>query len=80
MVSLLRKKIFKFKFRSSKAHGCYNISIKLINICSESLYVPLRIIFEQSLEEGKFSEIWKKVNVVPIHGKKIISFKKLLSN
>ena len=48
-----------------KAHGCDNISTKMIKICSESLTVPLRIIFEQSLKEGRFPEIWKKANIVP---------------
>ena len=37
----------------NKAHGCDNISIK--------------IIFEHSLKKGKFPEIWKKANVVPVH-------------
>ena len=51
----------------NKAHGCYNISIKMIKICSQSLTLPLKIIFEHSLKKGKFSEIWKKANVVPVH-------------
>ena len=38
------------------------ISTKIIKICGESLPVPLRIVFEQ--KEGKFSEIWRKANVV----------------
>ena len=50
-----------------KAHGCDNISIKVIKICSESLTVPLKIIIEQSLKQDRFLEIWKKGNVVPIH-------------
>ena len=53
----------------AKAHGCDNISIKIIKICSESLTVPLRIIFEQSLKEGRFLEIWTKANIVPVHKK-----------
>ena len=35
---------------SSKAHGWDNISIKMIKICGESITVPLKIIFEQSLK------------------------------
>ena len=53
----------------AKAHDCDNISIKMIKICSESLTVPLKIIFEQSLKEGRFPAIWKKANVVPVHKK-----------
>ena len=54
---------------SSKAHGWGNISIKMIKICGESITVPLKIIFEQSLKENKFPEVWKKANIVPAHKK-----------
>ena len=53
----------------NKAHGCDNISIKMINICAQSLVLPLKIIFEHSLKKGKFPEIWKKANIVPVHKK-----------
>ena len=33
----------------NKAHGCDNISIKMINICSQSLTLPLKVIFEHSV-------------------------------
>ena len=49
----------------NKAHGCDNISIKMIKICSQSL----KIIFEHSLKKGKFPKIRKKTNVVPFHKK-----------
>ena len=41
----------------------------MIKICSESVTIPLKIIFEESLQKGIFPEIWKKANVVPIHKK-----------
>ena len=41
----------------AKAHGCDYISIKVFKICSESLTVPLKITFEQSLKEGRLPEI-----------------------
>ena len=50
-----------------KAHGCDNISIKMIKICSLSLTLPLKIIFEHSLKKDKFPEICKNANVVPVH-------------
>ena len=53
----------------NKAHGCDNISIKMIKICSQSLILPLKIIFEHSLKKGKFLEKLKKANVVPVHKK-----------
>ena len=43
--------------------------IKMIKICSQSLVLPLKIIFEHSLKKGKFPEIWKKANVVLVHKK-----------
>ena len=49
------------------AHGYDNISIRMIKICSQSLTLPLKIIFEHSIKKGKFPEIWKKANVVPAH-------------
>ena len=54
---------------SSKSHGCDNISIKMIKICSEPVTVPLKIIYEESLKKGIFLEIWKKANAVPMHKK-----------
>ena len=41
----------------------------MIKICSQSLILPLKIIFEHSLKKGKFPEIGKKANIVPIHKK-----------
>ena len=44
----------------NKAYGCDNRSIKIIKIFSQSLTLPLKIIFEHSLKKGKFPEIWKR--------------------
>ena len=52
---------------STKAHGYDNLSIRMIKMCSESITLPLKIIFQESLKKGKFPEIWKKANVVPVH-------------
>ena len=49
----------------------------MIKICSESLTVPLRIIFEQSLKEGQFPRTWKKANIVAVRE---IEDKNLLKN
>ena len=51
----------------NKAHGFNNIYIKMIKIFSQSLTLPLKIIFKHSIKKGKFPEIWKKANVVPVH-------------
>ena len=54
---------------SSKAHGYDNLSIKMIKLYEESIVIPLKIIFEESLKCGVFPEVWKKANVVPVHKK-----------
>ena len=41
----------------------------MIKFCEESITIPLKIIFEESLKCGVFPEIWKKANVVPVHRK-----------
>ena len=53
----------------NKAHGCDNISIKMIEICSQSLILPLKTIFEHSLKKDKSPEIWKKPNLISVHKK-----------
>ena len=53
----------------AKAHGLDNISIKMIKICNDSITKPLKLIFEQSLKQGEFPNLWKKANVVPSHKK-----------
>ena len=41
----------------------------MIKICSQSLILPSKIIFEHSLKNGKFPKIRKKANVVLMHKK-----------
>ena len=53
----------------AKVHGCHNLSIKIIQICNDVITIPLKLIFDQSLTNGKFPEIWKVANVVPVHKK-----------
>ena len=53
----------------NKAHGCDNISIKMIQICGESIALPLKLLFETALKEKKFPDIWKLANMVPVHKK-----------
>ena len=45
---------------STKSHGYDNISIKMIKICSESVAIPLKIIFEESLKREYFQKYGKK--------------------
>ena len=62
-----------------KAHCCDNTSIEMIKICSQSLILLLKTIFEHSIKKGKFPEEWKKANVVPEKKKRQNVGKKLSS-
>ena len=42
---------------------------KPLPICSESVTIPLKIIFEESLKKGIFPQIKKKAIVVPVYKK-----------
>ena len=54
---------------SNKAHGWDSLSTWIIRLCDAEIVMPLCQIYEKCLTTGKFSEIWKKVNVLPIHKK-----------
>ena len=48
----------------------------MIQICGESIALPLKLLFQTALKEKIFPDIWKLTNVVPVHKKE----KKLLEN
>ena len=50
----------------NKAHGCDDISIRLLKICDSSIVRPLSIIFNNCLQRS-FPNNRKKSSVVPIH-------------
>ena len=41
----------------------------MIKMCSESITLSLKAIFQKSLKKGKFPEIWTKANVIPVNKK-----------
>ena len=45
------------------------ISQKMIQICGESIALPLKLLFETALSEKKFPNIWKLAKIVPVHKK-----------
>ena len=49
----------------------------MIKICNESVTLPLKIIFEESLKKGIFQYIWKKDKIILEHKKED---KTLISN
>ena len=61
---------------SKKAHGCADLSIAKLKICDLAIVEPLSLIYEKCLESGKYSSLWKKANVLPIHKKESRQLKK----
>ena len=53
----------------NKAHGHVNISIKMIQLCGDSIIPPLKTIFESSIKSSHFPDSWKKGSIIPIHKK-----------
>ena len=53
----------------NKAHGHYEISVKMLKLCAPSICKPLTFFFENSLASGEFPNVWKKSNIVPVHKK-----------
>ena len=57
------------KLNPNKAHGHDGISIRMIQISSDSIAKPLYLIFKNCLEASTFPAIWKKGNIIPVHKK-----------
>ena len=50
-----------------KAHGPDNISGGMIELCEVIISLPLSINFNNFINTGIFSAIWKSANVTPVH-------------
>ena len=53
----------------NKAHGHDGLSIRMLQMGSDSISRPFSIIFWNCLKAGYFPIAWKKANVVPVHKK-----------
>ena len=53
----------------NKSHGHDNFSIRMIQICGDSIIPPLILLFESSIQSGNFPDSWKKGNITPVHKK-----------
>ena len=53
----------------NKAHGHDMLSIEMIKLYGNSIWIPLSIIFNDCLKEGNFPSDWEKAHVVPVHKK-----------
>ena len=52
---------------ANKIRGPDNISGEMIELCEDSIAFPLSINFNNIINTGIFSAIWKSANVTPIH-------------
>ena len=70
-VSITEDKIVNIirKLNSNKAHGCDNMSIRMLKICDTTIAEPLKLIYEKCLDTGRYPRLWKKAIIVPAHKK-----------
>ena len=54
----------------NKAHGHDDISRRMLKICDDAIVDPLKILFENSVDQAVFPSPWKKANMIPVHKKK----------
>ena len=66
--------------KPTKAHGADNISIRMIQLCGDSITLPLTLIFKFSLSNGIFPATWKMANIIPVHKKRKKYSEKLQTN
>ena len=55
--------------KPTKAHGADDISIRMIQLCGDSITLPLTLIIKFSLMSGTFPDTWKMANIIPVHKK-----------
>ena len=57
------------RLQMDKAQGPDDIHPAVLKNCAEIISLPLTLIYEKSLQEGKLPTDWKKANVTPIYKK-----------
>ena len=67
----MNKKIINIirSLNEDKAHGHDNISIRITKIFDTVIVEPLSIIFNNCINQSMFPDIWKRLNICPIHKK-----------
>ena len=53
----------------NKASGFDGISGQMLLLCDDSVVLPVKLIFQNILEEPIYPDIWKLANVTPTHKK-----------
>ena len=41
----------------------------MIKICDKSLLTPLILLFENSIKDSYYPDMWKRSNIIPVHKK-----------
>ena len=41
----------------------------MLKLCAHECSIPLKMLYDMSLETGHYPALWKRANVVPIHKK-----------
>ena len=62
--------------KPTKAHDADDISIRMIQLCDDSVTLPLTLIFKFFLMNGTFRDTWKMTNIIPVHKKEEINIVK----
>ena len=57
------------KFNSKKSSGPDEISIRMLQLCPQSMSTILYFLYANILESGHFPNSWKIANVQPVHKK-----------
>ena len=70
-ISVTEDKIVKIirKLNSNKAHGCDNMSVRMLKICDTAIAGPLKLIYEKCLDTGRYPCLWNKAIIVPARKK-----------
>ena len=66
--------------KPTKTHGADDISVRMIQLCGDSLTLPLTLIFRFSLMNGTFPDTWKMANIILVHKKEKKYSEKLQTN
>ena len=62
-------KLYMDKFDEDKAISIDKVQPKVLKMCSNSLCVPLSLIFNESYVSGIVPDLWRKANIVPLFKK-----------
>ena len=57
------------KLNTKKSNGPDEISSHMLKLCAIEIAIPIKIIYQKSLNDMVFPDLWKRANVQPVHKK-----------